>query len=48
MIQRAMLAVFVVCAFQTGTFVAAQGGGEKPVIVVETSKGMFSFETYPN
>ena len=47
MIRRAMLSAFFVCAFQTGTFVSAQGGGEGPVIVVETSKGTFSFETYP-
>lgn len=47
MIRRAILIVFVACAFQTATFVAAQGSGVGPVIVVETSKGTFSFETYP-
>ena len=48
MTGRAMLTAFLVCALQTGPFVAAQGGGEGPVIVVDTSKGTFSFETYPN
>jgi peptidyl-prolyl cis-trans isomerase B (cyclophilin B) len=45
---RAILAAFLVCAFETGTSVAAQNNGAGPVIVVETSKGTFSFETYPN
>lgn len=48
MIRRAILTVSIACAFQTTTFVAAQGGGAGPVIVVETSKGTFSFETYPD
>ena len=48
MMRRAILIVVVACAFRTGTLVAAQGGGEGPVIVVETSKGTFLFETYPN
>ena len=46
--RRAILAAFLVCAFETGTSVAAQNNGAGPVIVVETSKGTFSFETYPN
>ena len=48
MMRRAILAAFLVCAFQTGTSVAAQNNGAGPVIVVETSRGTFSFETYPN
>ena len=48
MTRRAILIVFVVCALQTATSVAAQRGGAGPVIVVETSKGTFSFETYPD
>jgi peptidyl-prolyl cis-trans isomerase B (cyclophilin B) len=46
--RRAILAAFLVCAFATGTSVAAQNTGAGPVIVVETSKGTFSFETYPS
>jgi cyclophilin family peptidyl-prolyl cis-trans isomerase len=47
MMRRAILAAFVVCALQSGTSVAEQNTAG-PVIVVETSRGTFSFETYPN
>jgi cyclophilin family peptidyl-prolyl cis-trans isomerase len=47
MMRRAIMAAFLVCAFQSGTPVAAQNTGG-PVIVVETSRGTFSFETYPS
>ncbi len=48
MSRHAILTAFVVCVFQTSTFVAAQSSGAGPVIVVETSRGTFSFETYPD
>ena len=48
MMRRAIVIVFVASVFQMGPFVAAQDSGAGPVIVVETSKGTFSFETYPN
>ena len=48
MMRRAIPIVLVVCVFQARTFVTAQDSGAGPVIVVETSKGTFSFETYPN
>ena len=46
--RRAILAAFLACAFETATSVAAQSNGAGPVIVVETSRGTVSFETYPN
>jgi len=48
MTRGAVLAAVFVCAFQTGMSVAAQNSGPGPVIVVETSRGTFSFETYPD
>ena len=47
---RAAIAVFVLLS-ATVSGALAQGlarGGAAPIIVVETSKGTFSFETYPN
>jgi len=48
MTRGAVLAAVFVWAFQTGMSVAAQNSGPGPVIVVETSRGTFSFETYPD
>jgi len=41
-----LASALVVCALLGRT--AGQTGGAGPVIVVETSKGTFEFETYPN
>ena len=46
MIRIAIAACALVVAMAAEAF--PQNGGAGPVIVVETSKGTFSFETYPN
>jgi len=46
MIRTAIAGLALVVAAATAAF--AQRAGAGPVIVVETSKGTFSFETYPN
>ena len=44
----AVPAMIVACAAASAGPVRAQGGIGDPVIVVETSRGVFEFETYPS
>jgi peptidyl-prolyl cis-trans isomerase B (cyclophilin B) len=42
------MAVAIACGVLTATDARPQAPAETPVIVVETSKGSFAFETFPN
>ncbi len=48
MIRAAVLAALVVAGGPAAADERAQGSSAGPVIVVETSKGTFAFETFPN